>query len=86
MPKHSHKFIEEYDGFIGFGMDRENDELALTYYMQKFSDDELIAIMRSRMDDKEIEEVYNLISGLIKKHLSHPEYHKYFLKKEGKKD
>ena len=39
--KHSHKFIEEYEGFAAFGLDRETDEETVIYYLQKFSDDSL---------------------------------------------
>ncbi|MBW1763489.1 MAG: cytoplasmic protein, partial [Deltaproteobacteria bacterium] len=38
MAAHSHKFVEEYEGLVGFGMDRETDENTLIYYLQKFSD------------------------------------------------
>ena len=82
MSDHTHKFVEEHDGFIGFGLDRENDELAITYYMQKFSDDEMISVMRQRMSDEELEELFNHLSKLMKKHLTEPEYHKYFLKRK----
>lgn len=77
---HTHDFVEEYDGFVGFGMDREIDEHTLTYYLQKFSDDELIEVMRKRMSGEELEQLFNLLAGLLKKHLAEEEYHKYFLK------
>ena len=80
MPVHSHRFVEECDGLIGFGFDRKGDEDTLTYYLQKFSDDENMALMRGRMSDEELEEVFNLISGLLKRHLSDKEYHGVFLK------
>ena len=80
MHKHSHGFVEKYDGLIGFGFDRKGDEDTLTYYLQKFSDDENMALMRGRMSDEELEEVFNLISGLLRRHLSDEEYHGVFLK------
>ena len=43
MPQHSHRFVEEYDGLVGFGLDRETNEKTLTYYLQKFADDAHIA-------------------------------------------
>ena len=44
MAKHTHEFVETYDGLVGFGMDRETDGYTLTYYLQKFSDDDLMAL------------------------------------------
>ena len=43
MPKYSHRFVEEYDGFEGFGFSRDVDEATITCYLQRFSDDELMA-------------------------------------------
>jgi len=83
MQKHSHKFVEEYDGLVGFGLSREVDEHTLTYYLQKFSDDQLMALIRGRMSDEDMEEVFNLLGRLLKEYLSNEEYHTYFLKDEG---
>ncbi len=77
---HSHRFIEEFDGFIGFGLNAESDMDTVIYYLQKFSDDQLMQRLRERMTDEDREAIFNLISGLLKKHLSEPEYHRYFLK------
>ena len=82
MPKHSHRFVEEYDGLIGFGASREEDEATLTVYLQKFSDDQLMGLIRERMSDEDLEELFNLIGGLMKKYLAEEEYHEYFLKDE----
>ncbi|MBW1902771.1 MAG: cytoplasmic protein [Deltaproteobacteria bacterium] len=81
--QHKHRFVEEYDGLVGFGLNREVDEYTLTYYLQKFSDDELMALIRSRLTDSEMEELFNLIARLMKQHLAEEEYHRYFLKEEG---
>ncbi len=78
--QHSHRFVEEYDGLVGFGLDRETDEHTLTYYLQKFSDDEFMALIRHRLTDEEMEELFNLITLLMKQHFTEAEYHKYFLK------
>lgn len=80
--QHNHRFVEEYDGLVGFGLDRETDEFTLTYYLQKFSDDELMALIRPRLTDSEMEELFNLIARLMKQHLTEKEYHQYFLKEE----
>lgn len=82
MPEHSHRFVEEYNGLVGFGFNREIDEHTLTYYLQKFSDDQQMAIIRTRMSDSDMEELFNLLGKLLKKYLTEKEYHKYFLKDE----
>ena len=80
MTKHSHDFVEEFDGLVGFGLDREGDEAALTYYLQKFSDDELMALIRGRMSGADMEELFGHITRLLKRYLDDDEYHRYFLK------
>jgi hypothetical protein len=74
--------VEEYDGFVGFGLSREVDEHTLTYYLQKFSDDQLMALIRSRMSEEDMEELFNLMGRLLKEYLNDEEYHTYFLKDE----
>jgi len=83
MTKHSHRFLEEYDGLVGFGFDRQVNECTLTYYLQKFSDDSLMACIRGRMSDSDMEELFNLLGKLLKKYLSDEEYHHLFLKDNG---
>ena len=80
MPGHSHRFVEEYDGLVGYGFSREVDEYTLTYYLQKFSDDRHMALIRSRMSDSDMEALFDLLGELLKKYLTEEEYHEYFLK------
>ncbi len=80
MTAHSHRFIETFDGFIGFGLNRESDMNTVIYYLQKFSDDRLMELLRDRLSDEDREAIFDLLSGLLRKHLSEPEYHRYFLK------
>ncbi|MDY7036933.1 MAG: cytoplasmic protein, partial [Thermodesulfobacteriota bacterium] len=75
MQQHSHQFVEEYEGLVGFGFSREVDEYTITYYLQKFSDDRLMDIMRDKMSDSDMEELFNLLTGLLKKYLTEEEYH-----------
>lgn len=82
MPRFSHRFVEEYDGLVGFGLDRETDEATVAAYLQMFSDDDCLRAMVSRMSDAELEELFNLLSGLLRRHFSEPEYHRLFLKEE----
>ena len=80
MSKHFHEFVETYNGLIGFGLDRETDENTIICYLQKFSDDHLLALLRNRLTDGELNEIFTLISRLLKIHLSEKEYHQCFLK------
>ena len=80
MMRHSHRFVEEYTGLVGFGLDRETDALTLTYYLQKFSDDKLMTLMRERMSAADMTVLFDLLAGLLKKYLNEEEYHTLFLK------
>ena len=80
MGKHRHEFVERYDGLVGFGLDRKTDEDTVIVYLQKFSDDDLLEVLRSRLKGEELEEIFDLLSRLLQRHLTEPEYHKYFLK------
>jgi hypothetical protein len=79
---HSHDFVENYHGLVGFGADRETDENTVVYYLQKFSDDSLIWALVKRMSDPELEEIFELVTRVLKRHLNEPEYHRLFLKDE----
>ncbi len=80
MTNHSHKFVESYQGLVGFGADRRTDENTIIYYLQKFSDDQLMQTIVKRMSHGDLEAVFQLISQQLKKHLSEQEYHDLFLK------
>jgi hypothetical protein len=82
MNKHTHRFVEEYDGLVGFGLNRKVDEYTLTYYLQKFSDDHLMALIRRRISQSDMEALFDLLTRLMKEYLSETEYHRYFLKDE----
>ncbi|MDX9819471.1 MAG: cytoplasmic protein [Desulfococcus multivorans] len=75
MAKHSHRFVETFDGFSGYGLDRTTDENTLQLYLQKFSDDRLMETILKRMTDEDIAEMFDIISKMLKKHLSEHEYH-----------
>ena len=80
MSNHTHDFVENYDGLVGFGLNRETDENTVRYYLQKFSDDNLTEKLIPMISDSELEEVFYLISKLLKTHLTEDEYHRHFLK------
>jgi peptide methionine sulfoxide reductase MsrA len=80
MSNHSHNFVETYEGLVGFGADRETDENTVVYYLQKFSDDHLMKTIIKRLSDEELNEIFSLITRLLKNHLVDNEYHQIFLK------
>ena len=79
---HTHQFVEAYNDDIGFGFNRETDENTILYYLQKFSDDTLMENLLGKLTDRELEEVFNLLTRLLKNHLTEDEYHRLFLKQE----
>jgi len=80
MASHSHQFVETYTGLVGFGFDRPTDEATVQVYLQKFSDDECLKRIVPRLSDQEMQTVFDLISGLLRRHFSEEEYHGLFLK------
>ena len=46
MAQHRHEFVETYDGMMAFGYSREEDERSLIVFLQKFSDDDLMRLLR----------------------------------------
>ncbi len=82
MAQHSHGFVETYEGLVGFGLNRETDENTVIYYLQKFSDDALMAVMKERLGDEELTALFDLLSSLLRNHLSEEEYHALFLKQD----
>jgi hypothetical protein len=82
MTKHSHHFVEKYNGIVGYGLDRESDENTVQVYLQKFSDDDLMKTILKRMNDDDLTEVFEVTSKMLKKYLTEPEYHQLFLKDE----
>jgi|WetSurMetagenome_2_1015567.scaffolds.fasta_scaffold393883_2 hypothetical protein len=83
MAQHSHTFVDSYDGMVAFGFSREVDEQSLMVYLQKFSDDELVKRLVPRLTDGEIDELFTLMSRLMREHLVEEEYHELFLKDDG---
>lgn len=83
MTTHSHQFVENHDGLLAFGLDRQTDEQTLTCYLQKFSDDQLLQALLPRLDQDTLDMVYSMINNILHKHLKHEEYHRLFLKEGG---
>ncbi|MDR2443255.1 MAG: cytoplasmic protein [Deltaproteobacteria bacterium] len=81
MPQHKHDFVETWPGPLAQGFDRATDEATLQVYLQKISDDELMAALLPRLSDDEMSEFFRLVAVVLKRHLSDSEYHELFLKK-----
>ncbi len=64
---------------IAFGFNRETDEKSLKIFISRFADPPLLETLIPRMEDSDIQAVLDLLSGLMKKHLSEKEYHGLFL-------
>jgi hypothetical protein len=82
MKLHSHDFVETYAELVGFGLDRQTDENTVIYYLQKFSDDQLMKHLIPSLSNAELEEIFSLINRLLKDHLSDKHYHRLFLKED----
>ncbi|MBP6940809.1 MAG: hypothetical protein KBB65_03465 [Syntrophorhabdaceae bacterium] len=82
MAKHSHQFVETFDGFVGFGYDRKSNENTVQVYLQKFSDDQMMEAVLKRMTDDDLTEIFDVLGKMIKNYLTEPEYHRLFLKEE----
>ena len=80
MSTHSHEFVENYDGLVGFGADRDTDEATVMVYLQKFSDDNLLQHLIRRLSDGELAEIFDLVNRLMVTHFTEEEYHSLFLK------
>ncbi|MFO7643247.1 MAG: cytoplasmic protein [Desulfosarcina sp.] len=80
MTTHTHHFVEAFEGFIGFGLNAESDMDTVVYYLQKFSDDQLMQLLRTRLSHEDRQAIFDLLSALLRKHLSEAEYHRLFLK------
>lgn len=80
MTKHSHRFVETFNGLEGYGLDRQSDEDTVQLYLQKFSDDDLMKTILKRMSDEDLTEIFEIVGKMLHKYLTEPEYHQLFLK------
>lgn len=80
MKGHSHDFVKNYGGLVGFGLDRQTNENTVWVYLQKFSSDELMGVILKRMSDEDLESLWETIATLMRKYLTEEEYHRLFLK------
>ena len=69
-------------GAICFGLSPELDRQSCAAYLRLLGRTELAQTLSSRLSPREIEELIDLISSLMRKHLSAPEYHSLFLNEQ----
>ncbi len=62
-----------------FGFDRITDERSMAIFLQKIASPNMLDKLVPRLEEQEIEDVLQLFTGLMKKHLSKSEYHRLFL-------
>jgi hypothetical protein len=65
-----------------FGLDRSTDEQSLVTFLRLFSQDRLLGTLAPRMREEEIHQVVDLLTEIMRNHLSGEEYHKLFLGEE----
>ncbi len=65
-----------------FGINRTTDEQSLITFLQHFSADRLTRELIPRMTEPEMHQVIDLLTGIMKNHLSGEEYHALFLGEE----
>ena len=62
-----------------FGLDRNTDEQSLVTFLRLFSQDRLLGTLAPRMREEEIHQVVDLLTAIMRHHLSDEEYHRLFL-------
>jgi len=64
---------------IVFGFDRETDERSLEAFIERFAGKEFMKTLLPRLQDEDITDMVNFLTGIMHKHLSEKEYHRLFL-------
>jgi hypothetical protein len=65
-----------------FGLNRATDEQSLITFLRQFADDRLTRKLVPRMSEEEILQVIDLLTLIMRNHLSSDEYHRLFLCEE----
>lgn len=65
-----------------FGLNRATDEQSLITFLRQFADDRLTRKLVPRMSEEEILQVIDLLTLIMRNHLSSNEYHRLFLGEE----
>lgn len=64
---------------ICFGLSLELDRRSFSCFLQLVGNSEFADLLASRVDEEEIEKFIDNFTGLLRKHLSKSEYHRFFL-------
>ena len=64
---------------ICFGLDRDLDVRSLVTYLRLFGREKFATLLAERMTSEEIIALVDDLTGLMRRHLSEDEYHRYFL-------
>ena len=65
-----------------FGLNRATDEQSLVAFLRLFSADRLTQELVPRMSEEEIHQLVDLLTQIMRNHLSGDEYHRLFLGEE----
>ena len=65
-----------------FGLNRAMDEQSLIAFLHQFGDERLTQELVPRMSEEEIHQVVDLLTRIMRNHLSSDEYHRLFLGEE----
>ena len=72
------KNVPPADAII-FGLNRTTDEQSIVSFLKLFSSDALLSTLVPRLTDREIATLTDILTGLMRQHLSEQEYHRLFL-------
>ncbi len=64
---------------ICFGLSRELDERSLAIFLRLLSREELLRVLLPRLDEAEILQLVDTVTGILHHHLEEKEYHELFL-------
>lgn len=67
---------------ICFGLNRETDERSLALFLRLFSREELLRVLIPRLDEAEIMQLADTVTGILRRRLEEKEYHELFLGEE----
>jgi len=66
-----------------FGLNRTTDEQSLKKLLELLAQKQVTTVLIPRMQDEEINQLADQVMTLVKKHLSHQEYHQLLLGEKG---
>ncbi len=64
---------------ICFGLDPETDRRSLAAFVRRFASPRVIGTLAARMEGEDITRLVAELTGVLRRHLSHDEYHRLFL-------